>query len=618
MLTDRQFESLDIYDLDEGALEAENRMKNLMWTVSGDYTLDTKLDLESFSRSKYVSMYDAVKQGGFSRYFDKDAFALYLAKKMYYGAEAKSLTAIAQLCVDAAVFPLVAAERPGVSAIREKAFSWIQEHRFSGLTRTLAGKIRLAYMKGAMTGDHACEGRIRTPLELILALEQISRERLGAPQPGHAYTMDLIRTVDRLYNTVIDPLFEKTHGDLEKILAVTLEEMRETDWRSFAEEEAWEDTLERILKDEADLVTRSDAEPTGEKQEKQEKKKARQIIRVDEAALEKMHGYVELTFGRSYLSEARTKRLCYRLCRGAHADCSLYYTDGVAVNPVIVNAQHVNAVRHVKNNQRLFLNMQNVIRRNVESLTAYLKRALELRTMTERIPSAAGTVIPARLWKIGRLEDPGKLFYRTTKALSTEFAVEILMDGSGSQRERQGLVAIQAYIISAALSGIGLPHRIESFCSFWDYTIMHRLRDFDEPPQADQKVLQFVTSSNNRDGLAIRAAGDTLLQRREENRILIVLSDGKPNDVIVNRPGSRNPLPYCGDYGVKDTAFEVRSLRSQGVYVLGVFTGKEKDLSAEKLIFGKDFAYVRDIRNFSRIVGLYLHRLLEQDTGILS
>ncbi|MBO7711384.1 MAG: nitric oxide reductase activation protein, partial [Lachnospiraceae bacterium] len=426
------------------------------------------------------------------------------------------------------------------------------------------------------------------------------------------------RAVDILYNTVIDPQFERLHGDLDKILAVTLEEMRETDWRSFAEEEAWAETLERLLKDEADLVTRFDAEPSEEKQKKEKKRKARQIIRVDEAALEKMHGYVELTFGRSYMSEAQTKRLCYRLCRGAHADCSLYYTDGVAVNPVIVNAQHVNAVRHVRNNQRLFLNMQNVIRRNVESLTAYLKRALELRTMTEQIPSTAGTVIPARLWKVGRLEDPGKLFYRTTKALSTEFAVEILMDGSGSQRERQGLVAIQAYIISAALSGIGLPHRIESFCAFWDYTIMQRLRDFDEPPQADQKVLQFVTSSNNRDGLAIRAAGDTLLQRREENRILIVLSDGKPNDVIVNRPGSRNPVPYCGDYGVKDTAFEIRSLRAQGVYVLGVFTGKEKDLSAEKLIFGKDFAYVRDIRNFSRIVGLYLHRLLEQDTGSLA
>ena len=99
----------------------------------------------------------------------------------------------------------------------------------------------------------------------------------------------------------------------------------------------------------------------------------------------------------------------------------------------------------------------------------------------------------------------------------------------------------------------------------------------------------------------------------EENRILIVLSDGRPNDVIVNRPGSRNPKPYCGEYGVQDTAWEVRSLRGNGIFVLGVFTGDEKDLAAEKIIFGKDFAYIRDIRNFSRVVSGYLQRLLEQD-----
>ena len=32
------------------------------------------------------------------------------------------------------------------------------------------------------------------------------------------------------------------------------------------------------------------------------------------------------------------------------------------------------------------------------------------------------------------------------------------------------------------------------------------------------------------------------------------------------------------------------------------------------MIFGKDFAYIRDIRNFSRVVSGYLQRLLEQDT----
>ena len=139
-----------------------------------------------------------------------------------------------------------------------------------------------------------------------------------------------------------------------------------------------------------------------------------------------------------------------------------------------------------------------------------------------------------------------------------------------------------------------------SFCSFWDYTILQRFREYDAPREDNRKILDYVTSSNNRDGLAIRAAGDSLLQRQEEGKILIVLSDGKPNDIIVNRPNSRNPQAYFGDYAVKDTAHEVRGLRSSGVYVLGVFTGKEKDLAAEKKIFGKDFAYIRNIESFSK------------------
>ena len=101
------------------------------------------------------------------------------------------------------------------------------------------------------------------------------------------------------------------------------------------------------------------------------------------------------------------------------------------------------------------------------------------------------------------------------------------------------------------------------------------------------------------------------MRLKEDNKILIVLSDGRPNDVVVNRPNSRNPKPYCGDYAVKDTAQEVRKARNKGVYVLGVFAGKEQDLQAEKRIFGKDFAYIKDIRNFSNVVGQYLQKLLD-------
>lgn len=49
--------------MDELELELENRIKNLMWTVSGDYALDFKPDLSAFARSRYVALYDGIKQG---------------------------------------------------------------------------------------------------------------------------------------------------------------------------------------------------------------------------------------------------------------------------------------------------------------------------------------------------------------------------------------------------------------------------------------------------------------------------------------------------------------------------------------------------------------------------
>ena len=48
--------------------------------------------------------------------------------------------------------------------------------------------------------------------------------------------------------------------------------------------------------------------------------------------------------------------------------------------------------------------------------------------------------------------------------------------------------------------------------------------------------MEFTSSSNNRDGLALRASADGLFDRPEENKVLIVLSDGRPNDLVVNRP----------------------------------------------------------------------------------
>ena len=55
---------------------------------------------------------------------------------------------------------------------------------------------------------------------------------------------------------------------------------------------------------------------------------------------------------------------------------------------------------------------------------------------------------------------------------------------------------------------------------------------------------------------------------------------------------------------------EVRKARKRGIMVLGVFTGKEIDLEAEKKIYGKDFIYIKDIQRFSDIVSTYLKKVI--------
>ena len=66
---------------------------------------------------------------------------------------------------------------------------------------------------------------------------------------------------------------------------------------------------------------------------------------------------------------------------------------------------------------------------------------------------------------------------------------------------------------------------------------------------------------------------------------------------------------------MKDTAYEVRRARNQGIFVIGIFVGNEEELSVEKRIYGKDLAYIRNISNFSRMVGTFLRRQIDMELG---
>ena len=304
--------------------EIENRMKNLLWTVSGDYTLDAKLNVEAFIHSKYSALYDAIKQGAMHKYFSMDDYSMYLIKKLYYGADETGLMRVSSLCIDMACAEKISAERQGVKNIRKRAYEEILDKDFANMQSDgKLGKLRFSMLRQELDPAYRVETKVQESLDKLQSLKKTND------------TMDIIRVVDELYNTCIDPTFEKSHGNLEKILAVTMEDLQEFNWQDFLTEDMYENMLEQMQNQVAENMTELSED------NKEKKRSGAGRIVLNEEALEKMHSYIEWNYGKSYLTELEQKQINHQLCYGTHKGCTIYMTEGILKNPVAVNNTYV-------------------------------------------------------------------------------------------------------------------------------------------------------------------------------------------------------------------------------------------------------------------------------------
>ena len=121
----------------------------------------------------------------------------------------------------------------------------------------------------------------------------------------------------------------------------------------------------------------------------------------------------------------------------------------------------------------------------------------------ETVRSPGGTLDGgARLARVYLRDD--KIFTRVQQTDPGELSVDILLDGSTSQQERQTSVAAQRYMIAEALTRCHIPVRVSSFCSISGYTVVTRYRDYHETDR-NEKIFNYFTAGCNRDGLALRA-----------------------------------------------------------------------------------------------------------------
>jgi nitric oxide reductase NorD protein len=112
--------------------------------------------------------------------------------------------------------------------------------------------------------------------------------------------------------------------------------------------------------------------------------------------------------------------------------------------------------------------------------------------------------------------------------------------------------------VCIALGALGEPYAVQAFSGHGPQSVTVRtLKRFDEPygNQVATRIAALEPEQYTRAGAAIRHASATLMREPASQRLLLLLSDGKPNDVDV----------YEGRYGVEDMRRAVIEAKLQGI-----------------------------------------------------
>ncbi|MGB9825362.1 MAG: cobaltochelatase CobT-related protein, partial [Desulfofundulus sp.] len=246
----------------------------------------------------------------------------------------------------------------------------------------------------------------------------------------------------------------------------------------------------------------------------------------------------------------------------------------------------------------LYSGVKGYVSRTVEEI----RRVLEYRAAVRERNLRKGKLDCGALWKL-RTGDPG-IFYRVSEPGDTpRLAVYLLVDCSGSMMgPRMRAARGAACLLYEVCERLKVPVSVTGFTgmvSSGSDVTHYRAVGFGE---ADRKhaIARLEAVSENRDGYSIRVAVRELLLRNEEQKVLIVLSDGMP---------CMPYLDYAGRRGVRDTALAVREAERAGVGVIGLYFGPESHLAQAQRIYS-NLVYVRDIGVLPRALGRVLKKVI--------
>jgi len=175
--------------------------------------------------------------------------------------------------------------------------------------------------------------------------------------------------------------------------------------------------------------------------------------------------------------------------------------------------------------------------------------------------------------------------YQSTRVHSRDLAISLLVDVSlstDSWLDNHRVIDVEKEaltILSNGLAACGDQFAINTFTSRKrDFVRIDRLKGFDETfgPQVLRRISALKPGYYTRIGAALRGVAQDLADRPNRQKLLLVLTDGKPNDVD----------HYEARYGIEDSRKAVQECRQLGMTVFGV-TVDQKAQDYFPYIFGR-------------------------------
>lgn len=150
---------------------------------------------------------------------------------------------------------------------------------------------------------------------------------------------------------------------------------------------------------------------------------------------------------------------------------------------------------------------------------------------------------------------------RSERSLATLLLADLSLSTDAYASNTQRVIDVirdALYVFGEALAASGDPFEMLGFSSVRRQNVrIQHLKGFDEPWGATvrDRVGAIKPGYYTRMGAAIRLATQRLQARPERQRLLLILTDGKPNDLDV----------YEGRYGLEDTRHAVQAARAAGL-----------------------------------------------------